>query len=236
MIGSPAPVSKLEITIQEETSLSPFFEKIIDKKVNQVALNVFEYVVDFACHYLYSAYRERLYSLLKEVADFDGEYKVKDSEDTDALKAPKAKAIAQKVHHFADGTSLYDRTFAQRVAIDHSQLSLFDPASFNKVNIDQIIIDGKPVYFSTDPQAVILFGKNHETKEVFATDVKECPELVMIYERETTNNLKAWCVNTTQPTKRIQMGGQLVLDEKEIFIAQEIAPLAAPQPMVVTFP
>jgi hypothetical protein len=208
----------------QELPLRPFFEKIIDKKVNQVALSIFESIVDFLCNYLYPSYHNRLVYRLEEVS-IDQEELNSDDEDL------QAQATVQKGHHFVNGAPLYDRTATQRVAIKSSEM--FDLIKGKKVPGDEEIwVDGKPVYFTTDPKMKLLFGKNYGTQEVIVTDVKECPELVLIYERETSKQLKAWCVDTTQPTKKITQGGQLPICEEEIFIADEIAPLGAPQPII----
>lgn len=221
--------SKSFIESDEVPPLSPFFEKIIDKKVDQVALGIFESIVDFFCTYLYAAYYKRFEFRMSDL-NFD----IKDDE-ADDLEQSQAKTVAEKVLHFIDGAPLYDRTHSQRVEIE--QPKLFDIFSQRHVlGPDQILIDGKPVYFTPDPKKLLLFGKNFGTEEVFVTDVEECPELVIIYEREQTKNLKAWCVDTTQPTKKVTMGGQLQLFDKDIFLAQEIAPLAPPTPIVDTFP
>ena len=201
------------------------FEKIIDKKVQHVALNIFERVIDFLCAHFYSSYNQRLDFRIKEI-DVKQVPQDEDVPDADDQKT------AEKIHLFMDGAPLYDRTAAGRAEIKRAQL--FDLIKGEKVEgEDQIFVDGKAVYFSAIPTQILLFGKNYGTKEVFVTDVKECPELVMIYERETNDQLKAWCVDTTQPTKKITTGGQLNLFQKEIFIAQQIAPQPVPQPLVL---
>jgi hypothetical protein len=213
----------------QEIPLRPFFEKIIDKKVNQVALSIFETIVDFLCTYLYPSYHNRLIYRLEEV-DNEQEEEIDSDEDESQVQA-----TAQKVHHFKDGAPLYDRTATQRVAIKSPEM--FDLIKGKKFSgEEEIWVDGKPVYFTTDPKVKLLFGTDFGTQEVIVTDVKECPELVIIYERETSKQLKAWCVDTTQPTKKITQGGQLPICEEEIFIADEIAPLAAPQPIIATVP
>lgn len=41
------------VNCEKAAKLSPFFEKIIDKKINKVALNLFERLIDFLCSYCY---------------------------------------------------------------------------------------------------------------------------------------------------------------------------------------
>lgn len=227
MVSSPV-MPKLAVASDEAPLLRPFFEKIIDKKVNGVALTIFERIVHSLCSYFYSPYKARLdYRTLKSL-DIDENL-------SHPVPQPVVQATAQKVHQFADGTPLYDRTSAQRVAISQEQgidLLIKRPLGL----FDKIVIDGKPVYFSDNPQITIVFGKNYHTKEVIVTDVKECPELVIIYEREDNHQLKAWCVDTTQPSKKIINGGQLTISETDILIAQEIAPKLPPRPMIVAIP
>jgi hypothetical protein len=227
MVMNPIHSKSFVVDSDEAPPLRPFLEKIIDKKVDHVALGIFESIIDFFCTYFYADYHKRF------------EYRMSDlnfeEENADDTEPSQAKAIAEKVLHFMDGAPLYDRTHAQRIAIE--QPELFNIFTREKtLGNDQILIDGKPVYFSPDPNKIVLFGKKFGTEEVFVTDVKECPELVIIYEREQTKNLKAWCVDTSQPTKKVTMGGQLPLFDKEIFLAQEIAPFAPPAPIVDSFP
>lgn len=203
------------------------FEKIIDKKVQQIALNIFERVMDFLCIHFYSSYNQRLDFRMKEM----DVKQVPPVADEDVPEADD-QMTAEKIHLFMDGAPLYDRTGAGRVEIKREKLfNLIENKKYE--GEDQIFVDGKAVHFSAIPTQKLLFGKNYGTKEVFVADVKECPELVMIYERETNDQLKAWCVDTTQPTKKITTGGQLTLSEQEIFIAQQIAPQPAPQPLVM---
>lgn len=227
MISSPKP--KLPVDFDDIPPLSPFLEKIINKKVDHIALSIFESIVDFFCTCFYSAYNKRLECCMSDL-HFD-----EHEDESEEKENSPAKAVAAKVLHFMDGAPLYDRTYSQRIEIKRSEL--FDLVTRKRtLGDDQIIIDGKPVYFTPDPSSKLLFGKNFGTKEVIVTDVKECPELVIIYEREQTDNLKAWCVDTTQPTKKVTMGGQLSLFEIDIFLAQEIAPLAPPAPIIASFP
>lgn len=203
LFGANRPIANHEPAHGDE--LSPFFENIIDKKVNQVALNVFEWLMDKLCMFFYTAYREHSSFRL-------------------AQAVPHMGGIAQKVHHFIDGAPFYDRTSAKRVQIKPHKL--FDLLSGKPVQgNDEILVDGKVVFFSDHNQVnELVWGKNHGTKEGFAVDVKECPELVLLYEREANGQLKAWCIDTTQPVKYRTKGGQLVIAETEVLIAEQIAP------------
>ena len=101
---------------------------------------------------------------------------------------------AEKIPYFADGAPLFDRTATQRVEIEPRK-------GFNLLTNQTVLgYDEIPDRWQTclfDTQATLLFRKNYGTKHVIVTDVKECPELVLIYERESTHQLKAWCVDTT---------------------------------------
>lgn len=224
MISSPQLAAR---HIQDPGQLQPCLEKIIDKKVNNIALGLIESLVDFFCRYLYSSYSQRLEFRMKEMSmDASGI-----NEDEEEKTEVDDQKTAEKICHFMDGTPLYDRTASGRAEIKREKL--VDAISKKDVDGDDYIcIDGKRVYFSTQANVKLLFGKNHGTAEAYVTDLKECPELVMIYERETNRNVKAWCLDTTQPTKKVSMGGQLVVAEEEIFIAQSIVSPQATQPIV----
>jgi len=139
--------------------------------------------------------------------------------------------IFSKVLHFQDGAPLHDRTSTQRVTLETRKKFDFltKETSFGE---ELIMIDDKPVHFGNNPQASLLFGKTYNTEAVFITDLPECPELVIICERETSGQLKAWSVSTAEPTHDIIMGGQLEIAKKDIFIANEIL-LSTPQPRIL---
>jgi len=205
-------------------TLHPFLERIIDKKVENAALTIFEKIVDTFCRFIYGSYRERLDCRMKEIVMDDAVDDVADDVKT-----------AQRVLTFMDGAPLYDRTATQRVEIKQEEL-LNLLTNQKAKGIEEIYIDGKPVYFNSNPSVKLLFGKQYQTEEMYVSDLEECPELVMIYERETGGNLKAWYVDTSQPTHKITQGGQLEIGRKEIFIAQSISLQTPPQPIVVSFP
>jgi hypothetical protein len=207
----------------EELPLNSFFESIIEKKVNKQALNILETLVDVLCSYIYSPYNNRLNYKIGQL-DVD--------EELDPVDPAKPMATsAQKVHYFMDGAPLYDRTATQRAQVVAAKY--FNISEDKEVlGEDEIVIDGKPVVFDTRPNVKLLFGKNYGTDHVIVSDVKEFPELVFIFEREITNQYKAWVVNTTVPHKKQTMGGQLVIGEKEILIAEEINPSSVPQIIV----
>src|SRR4029077_1041518 len=174
---------------QDVPPLSPFFEKIIDKKVNRVALNIFERFVDFLCSCFYRSYNQRLaYHLRKIDADknvdidldeepspikgvtqkvhhfMDGGAPLNVDIDLDEVPSP-IKGVTQKVHHFADGAPLYDRTSNQRVAI-HC-VKFFDCLTQQtRFGPDFIFIDDKPVYFDNDLKLIRAFGKKYNTREI----------------------------------------------------------------------
>ena len=209
--------------------LHSFFENIIDKKVNKTALNIFESFVDFLCSYFYFSYQKRLTDRANEldINEQDDNFEANDTMQQNV-------ATAEKIHYFMDGAPLYDRTCKQRIEVKPAQY--FNILSgTTTLGEDRILIDQKPVFFSTNPNVKMFFGKQFNTQEVFVTDVKECPELVMIYERELNGRLKAWCVNTMQPTEKIVQSGLLPITRESIFIAETIASQPAPQPMVVPF-
>jgi hypothetical protein len=228
-MGSPIHMHRVndpELRNIEESlkihALHPFFENIIQKKVNQVALSHFEKIVDWLCYYLYPSYNKRLILRLVHCL---GHGINQMNQPKDPVK--KVNAISRRVLFFKDRAPLVDRTSAQRVKIEARKL--FDLASRKSIEgYDEIKIDGKPLYFRDDNQNVVhlLFGKKYNTTQVIVTDVKECPELVVIYERETNGNLKAWCVDTTKPTEEATMGGQLVIGTRDVFIADAIKPRA----------
>lgn len=210
-IRSPHLLPK-EINLQGSVPLHAPLEKIIEKKVNQLALSIFEQIIDRLCTYLYSAYRQRFSFCLNQMK-------------LDPFPIPIAQTT-EKVHHFVDGAPLFDRTSTQRVKIQPAQYLNVKTGRIRKGE-DQIIIDGKKVYFHPNPYAITLWGKTYGTKYVIATEVKECPELVFIYEREDASRnhqLKAWCIDTTQPVKGVLTCEQLVIGETEAFIAQMITP------------
>lgn len=233
--ASPNPI--------EANELRPFLEKIIDKKVNHIALNIFEQFVHVLCACFYNAYSNRLAYRISLLNKDREEKSVSPSEQNQEEKldeqAPELEQVAEKIHYFADGAPLFDRTATQRIAIvQHRLFNLLEQKEV--LGEDQIHIDGKPVYFSSNPKHVMLFGKNHGTDHVIVTDVKECPELVIIYEREDSSRnaqLKAWCVNTTQPTQKILMGGLIPIGKpQDIFIARSIAPQPAHPAIIQSFP
>ncbi len=219
----------------ERLPLRPFFEQIIDKKVNQVALTHFEKIVDFFCTYLYRAYNERLAFRINQIklpeappvprAPLDP---VPELAPAEGNPAPNVQEIAGIVHRFADGAPLFDQTFTHRAGIERPKLfNLLEGKEY--LGHDEIIIDGKPVAFDPTLRGDLLFGQNYGTKHAIVADVKGCEELVMIYERETDGQLKAWSVDTTRPTQKVIMGGQLEIGQpKEIFIALEVHPLPRP--------
>jgi hypothetical protein len=154
-----------------------------------------------------------------------------DNELDPADPAKPMSASAQKVHYFMDGAPLYDRTATQRAKVE--PVKYFNLIEDKEVlGEDEIVIDGKPVCFDTNPNVKLLFGKNYGTHHVIVSDVKDVPELVFIFEREIDEQLKAWVVNTTVPHKKQVKGGQLVIGEKEILIAESINPSSVPQTIV----
>lgn len=162
--------------------------------------------------------------------DFSKEDEVDESDNS------QAQAVAEKVLHFMDGAPLYDRTHSQRVEIEKFKIKLLnqpvDPQEYLSEEHDQITIDGKPVHFGQSFTSFVLFGEKFGTEQMFVTDVKECPERVIIYEREKSKQLKAWCVDTTQPIRRkiVNWGGDVLLDG-DVLLAQTIASVALPQPI-----
>lgn len=228
---SPIPVHR--VALQETAPLNAFFEKIIDKKINKVALNIFERLIDVLCSCFYTSYKQRLADRLSEL----------DVADEDS----PPQAVAQKVLHFMDGAPLYDRTTTQRVDIQQNLITAlaergeiefplprYQHTILKMDSMDNIVIDGKPVWFN-NLNHMLLFGANFGTQEVIVTDVKECPELVIIYERETSGQLKAWSVDTTQPVKKSIMGGQPVLETVEGWLATPITTQSPPQNIAVDF-
>lgn len=209
---------KSNVVNKKEPMLSPFFEKIIDKKVNKIALNIFERIIDTLCAYCYSAYQKRLNYRLKEVEKDD-----KEIDPAETTPQSPAKAIAKKVIFFADGAPLYDRTHGHTVSIQQEPLII--QGIDTGVLEDQILIDGKTISFTNNQvNQVLLFGAKYGTKKLVVADVKEFPEIVYIYERETSDQLKAWCVDTTQNSiKQPKFNAENDLVEKEILLAKEIA-------------
>lgn len=162
--------------------LSDFLEKIMNKKVQGVALTIFESIVDFFCTYFHGNYNQRFNDL------------------------------SQKKCFDIGGAPLYDRTDSQRITV---------VARATFPNEKLIYIDGAPVYFSYPNSTSVLFGQPYHTEKLIVTDVKECPEVVMIYEKETSGQVKVWSVNTTQ-----QIQPQMPLDPYSLdisgFFAQQI--------------
>lgn len=198
--------------------LMPFLEKIIDKKINNISLTIFESIIDYFCSTFYSAYCDRI----KALNNING-----DEEDENSTSA---QDIAQKVCQFADGTFLYDRTTNGRINIE--QRTVVDLTGQKITEPDVITIDGIEVKFSTAPFTSMAWGKAHGTEHVIATDVPECPELVIIYERENAarfNTLKAWYINTARKGQITQTGGQLTLNSKDYFLAQPMPLIQPPQ-------
>lgn len=141
-------------------------------------------------------------------------------------------------HLFMDGAPLYDRTATGRVEIKQRELPL------NKysgdlhddeitMSIDEIYVDGKAVCFPGPVRtSLVLFGKQHNTKEVIVTDDKDTPELVIICERETNLNLKGWVVNTSQVVRKNVLNTYPVVTE-QVLLAYDMDSLQNPVPPFV---
>lgn len=188
-------------------------ENIIDKKINKVSLNIFESLVDFLCSYLYSGYNKRFEFQASQV-NFNHPVApvvpavapVAPEAEPMALPAdleldlptppaaPAVNAIAGKVFEFQNGGKLYDQTANNRVKLEDCPYT-HPLTHVKKVLKDQILIDGRHIVF--DKFADEVFGHSHGTKHVVVCENKEFPELVMIYERDVKENMKAWAVNTT---------------------------------------
>ena len=168
------------------------------RKVNQVALTHFERIVDFFCTYLYRAYNDRLAFRLNQIKLPEAQpvplaplERVPALVPAEGNPARDAQEIAGIVHRFADGAPLFDQTFTHRAGIDRPRLfNLLKREEF--LGHDEIIIDGKPVAFDPTLLGQLVFGQSYGTKHVIVADVKGCEELVMIYERYTNGQLKAW--------------------------------------------
>lgn len=187
--------------------LRPFFESIIQKRVNLVALTIFESIVNFFCTKFYAAYKQRIAYCIQIPSVISQTH-------------PTSKKILQ----FIDGAQFFDRTSTHRIEIKQMDMSQYlslrrintqCPSQIQEMKIDQLFIDGKPVYFSNIPSNDLFFGKKYGTQEMYGTDIKECPELVVIYEREISGNLKAWSVDTTAQTLNVSA-------PSPFFIAEEI--------------
>ncbi len=236
-IGSPiaSPVMNMQPAVQQgqlnNSKLSPFLEKIIDKKVNQVALNVLEWLTDKLCSYVYTAYRQSLNARMVQLNIQPQVHAVPRGQAN-----PQVQHVAQKVLNFMDGAPFYDRTSTHRVEIKRS-VSIDLISQKQSLGPDDIYVDNKRVRFTDQPKGRLNFGKNFNTQEMFATDVNECPELVMIYEREVTGDLKAWCVDTAKPVQEILQGGALPIGKpQDVFLANEITAHPNRGPIIVPFP
>jgi len=154
-----------------------FLERIIDKKVNGVALSCFEAFVDWflttfccCCSYYEKRYQERFSAIppaqLPELAE--------PAQLPEPPEPPEPAQLAQlpeipeqaRVLHFSDGTPLYDCTFAGFVKlVAVKTVPEKDPLQF-------ILFNKTPVFFSANDTEILQFGALQNTQYVLVKDSK----------------------------------------------------------------
>jgi hypothetical protein len=177
-------------------SIPSCLESIVDKKVNQVALNFFEMVADWLLSCLSSSYNTffEIKTILHEI----GRPNHPITEET------------FKVHYFVDGTPLYDITPGLHAKIDTK--SVYNPTTQESSNFEYIAIDNKKVLFTTSSKVTLQF-KKLTTKYLVVDDklsnsgeqadrfrssrITSC----RIIEQPLRNEKNEWTVDTTQVYK-----------------------------------
>jgi len=167
-----------------------FLEKIIDKKVNGVALSCFEAIVDwflttFSCCYPgYSKlYEEKRVNII----------------------------------HFA-GTYIEDRTAKKIVTVtedDRRNQALLQGMT-RVPHRHYITLNNHKVIFSGIPGRAVLYGAQYFTDHLVITDRVDHPGQVLIKEYETTGAIKDNIVDTNKQFKRNSIFGALPLQEPEL--------------------
>lgn len=201
-----------------------YLENIIDKKVNNVSLNIFEKLVDFLSTHLYSSYNKRFEFKASQV-------NLNDPVEPKGLPAgveydlpkpsaaPAVHTIAGKVFEFQKGGNLYDQTATSRVNVKPHEVKNIITGEVTTLE-DQIIIDGKPIVFSTDPKHMLEFGNKFGTKHVVVSEHAEFPELVSIFERTLDGKVSLWVVDTTKPVDKILKEGDLEIGSTKVLYAK----------------
>lgn len=96
-----SPVASPAI-VRAPHAVSDYLEKIIDKKVEKIALSLFEKIADFFCYYLYPAYYRRLEYRMKEVlgvlaaSEASSDVQEESDENSEPLR-DQVQAVAKKV-------------------------------------------------------------------------------------------------------------------------------------------
>ncbi|WP_068467626.1 hypothetical protein [Candidatus Protochlamydia phocaeensis] len=201
---SPEPIMAISVV----EPLRPFFERLIDKKINHMALNAFEKIVDFLCRYLYAAYNRRL------------EYKLAILNLANNLdQTHPALFVAEKVHHFMDGTPLYDRT-REGIAGIRCKRMINLVTRMEAYKCDYITLNGKIVRFSENPEEDLLFGRAYATHSVSVQNHPTDPHLIEIIEKEVNRENK-WVVNPSQLVEHPIRFGQLQVGTESLYLARE---------------
>ncbi|CUI15660.1 hypothetical protein PNK_0021 [Candidatus Protochlamydia naegleriophila] len=158
------------LQLNEVPRLHPFFEKIIDKQVHEIALNIFEKIVDYVCRYCYGAYYKRLGSLEGFVDQ-----------------------LPQRIHRFGDGAPLYDLTETGRAEIEAKRMvNLITSETYL---IEMIKLDQTDVHFDPDLDVSAFFGREHNTEYMLVKDHPQDRHLVTIIEKEMDGKEREWTVN-----------------------------------------
>ncbi|MES2274125.1 MAG: hypothetical protein V4487_08025 [Chlamydiota bacterium] len=150
-------------------------EKIIDKKINRIALNCLERLLDFLCSKLYFPYRRLLAAKLA------------------------------RIHLFSDKTTkLFDAT-AQGIAgiKAKNQAHLIDGGDIRIT--DYVTLNRKRVFFDPDPGRLMIFSHEAYTESVYVSDAEEkgpgwyrIAELALGRPDNPRPMPKTWFVNTNQ--------------------------------------
>jgi hypothetical protein len=163
-------------------------ESIVDKKVNGIALNIFEWIVDWLASWLHNHYNTLL------------EIKIV-LHDANRANHP-VNATSLKIHRFMEGMPLYDITTGTVSGIKHQ--GRFNLIQQTRSYVDFIELHNKRVFFCSNPDVDVLFTRAGRTKYVIVEDEpvanQEDPMLSQgrfrITEQETGNTRNQWIVDT----------------------------------------
>jgi hypothetical protein len=168
-----------------------YLEDITNKKINNIALRIFEQIVDWLASWLYAPYNTLfdVKTVLIEIGKPN--YPI--------------TATSLKIHRFMDGTPLYDMSCNKVAGV--LKAARTNPPPDDSQYIDYITLKDKRVLISNDPTYEHWFCKEAQTKYIVVEDVTTQPinTLFHIIEQEFAagnNNARktSWTVDTNKNT------------------------------------
>lgn len=180
-MDSAAP-SQVRVAPQPCCYLPACLEAIIEKKVNRIALSVFEKIADWLCTWLWCGY-------------------------ADYFRQKEAEAALAGVRHPLAGAWLFDQT-AERVAgvIENRRTDLFDRSTTSRFDIS---LCGRALVLISEAGKIaqdVYFGRDHHTDRVVVTDDAELgPGHFVITEYETDSPPNVWHIDAARPYVLQQM-------------------------------